>query len=87
VDGSFIWLDNYTNLLHNNIFKRAAFNTFKFTAICLPLNMLLSLGLAMLLNKSAYLRGMLRIGFVAPLVVSVASIVLIFQVVFHLTAR
>lgn len=84
VDGSFVGLANYVDLLHNEIFRRAAFNTLKFTAIAVPLNMILSLGLAMLLNQSAYLRSALRIGFLAPLVVPVASIVLIWQVIFNL---
>jgi multiple sugar transport system permease protein len=42
----------------------------------------LSLGLAMLLNQSTYLRRWLRTGYVLPLVVPVASIVLIWQILF-----
>jgi multiple sugar transport system permease protein len=84
VDGSFVGTDNYANLLNNPIFRRAAFNTFRFTVICVPLNMLLSMGLAMLLNRTIYLRSLLRIGFVAPLVIPVASVVLVWQVIFSL---
>jgi multiple sugar transport system permease protein len=84
VDGAFVGLNNYSNLLNNDVFRRAAYNTFRFTAISVPLNMLLSMGLANLLNRVVYLKSMLRIGFVAPLVIPVASIVLVWQVIFSL---
>lgn len=84
IDGSFVGLRNYAELLNNAIFHRAAYNTFLFTAISVPLNMALSLGLAMLLNRSLYFRSWFRIAFLAPLVIPVASIVLIWQVVFDL---
>jgi multiple sugar transport system permease protein len=84
VDGTFVGLDNYSRLLNNDVFRRAAYNTFRFTAISVPLNMLLSMGLANLLNRVVYLKSMLRIGFVAPLVIPVASIVLVWQVIFSL---
>ncbi|MCD9025266.1 carbohydrate ABC transporter permease [Cohnella silvisoli] len=84
VDGSFVGLRNYNDLLHNEVFRRAAWNTFRFTAISVPLNMLLSLGLAMMLNRSVYLRSLFRISFLFPLVIPVASVVLIWQIVFEL---
>lgn len=84
IDGTFVGLRNYAELLNNAIFRRAAYNTFLFTAISVPLNMALSLGLAMLLNRSLYFRNWFRIAFLAPLVIPVASIVLIWQVLFDL---
>lgn len=84
IDGTFVGLANYADLLHNEVFLRAAFNTFRFTAISVPLNMALSLGLAMLLNRSLYFRRWFRVAFIAPLVIPVASIVLVWQVLFDL---
>ncbi|MFK7694164.1 carbohydrate ABC transporter permease [Paenibacillus sp. HJGM_3] len=84
IDGTFVGLANYADLLHNEVFRRAAFNTFRFTAISVPLNMALSLGLAMLLNRSLYFRRWFRVAFIAPLVIPVASIVLVWQVLFDL---
>jgi multiple sugar transport system permease protein len=84
VDGSFVGLRNYNDLIHNEVFRRAAWNTFRFTAISVPLNMLLSLGLAMMLNRSVYLRSLFRISFLFPLVIPVASVVLIWQIIFDL---
>lgn len=84
IDGSFVGLRNYADLLANEVFRRAALNTLLFTAVSVPLNMALSLALAMLLNRSIYARNWLRIGFLAPLVIPVASVVLVWQVMFDL---
>lgn len=84
IDGTFVGLDNYAQLIGSEVFRRAALNTLLFTSISVPLNMLLSLLLAMLLNRSVYLRNWFRIGFLAPLVIPVASVVLVWQVVFDL---
>lgn len=82
VNGSFVGLKNYTSLLSNGIFQKAGLNTLIFTAICVPLNMLFSLLLAMLLNKAIYFRNIFRTFFIIPLVIPVASVVLVWQVLF-----
>ncbi|CAG7633629.1 hypothetical protein PAECIP111802_01967 [Paenibacillus allorhizosphaerae] len=84
VDGSFAGLANYRELLGNPVFRRAAVNTFLFTALCVPLNMVLSLGLAMLLNRKLPFRQSFRISFLGPLVVPVASVVLVWKALFDL---
>ncbi len=82
VDGQFVGLDNYRELLASSSFRQAASNTFYFSAVSVPLMLVLSLGLAMLLNKNIYFRKWLRTAFVLPLVVPVASIILIWQMLF-----
>lgn len=82
VDGHFVGLDNYRELLASNSFRKAASNTFYFSAVSVPLMLVLSLGLAMMLNKKIYFRKWLRTAFVLPLVVPVASIILIWQMLF-----
>ncbi|CAG7614227.1 hypothetical protein PAESOLCIP111_01688 [Paenibacillus solanacearum] len=84
VDGSFAGLANYRELLSNPVFRRAAVNTLVFTALCVPLNMALSLGLAMLLNRKLPFRQTFRIAFLGPLVVPVASVVLVWKALFDL---
>lgn len=84
VDGKFAGAANYRELLGNPVFRRAAANTFLFTGVCVPLNMLLSLGLAMLLNRKLPFRQSFRIAFLCPLVVPVASVVLVWQALFDL---
>lgn len=82
VDRHFVGLGNYRELLASGSFRKAAFNTFYFSAVGVPLNLALSLGLALLLNTNIYLRKWLRTAYVLPLVVPVASIVFIWQMLF-----
>lgn len=84
VGGRFVGLANYWSLLTNPIFLRAATNTLIFTAISVPLNMLISLSLALLLNREIYSRNTLRTLFISPLVIPVASVVFVWQVFFDL---
>ncbi|GKU77358.1 sugar ABC transporter permease [Paenibacillus sp. L3-i20] len=82
VDGSFVGFDNYEALLASSSFRRAASNTFLFTSVSVPIMIVLSLLLAQLLNKRLFLRNWLQTAFVLPLVVPVASIVMIWQILF-----
>jgi multiple sugar transport system permease protein len=84
VGGSFVGLANYIDLLRNAVFLKAGYNTMVFTAIAVPLNILLSLGLALLLNRRIYGRNIIRMGFIIPLVVPVASVVLVWQILFDI---
>lgn len=84
VDGHFVGIENYRALLTNPVFLRAGTNTLIFTSLGVPLNMLLSLSLALLLNRKIYYRNTLRTLFISPLVVPVASIVFVWQVSFDL---
>jgi multiple sugar transport system permease protein len=84
VGGSFVGLANYIDLLKNPVFLKAGKNTLIFTAVSVPLNILLSLGLAMLLNRKLYGRNLIRMAFIIPLVVPVASVVLVWQILFDI---
>ncbi|TGE35512.1 sugar ABC transporter permease [Desulfosporosinus fructosivorans] len=84
VGGSFVGLTNYIDLLRNAVFLKAGYNTMVFTAIAVPLNILFSLGLALLLNRRIYGRNIIRMGFIIPLVVPVASVVLVWQILFDI---
>lgn len=82
VDGSFVGFDNYNALLASGSFRKAASNTFLFTGISVPLIVVLSLLFAILLNQKLYIRNLLQTAFVLPLVVPVASIVMMWQILF-----
>ncbi|OMF07539.1 sugar ABC transporter permease [Paenibacillus amylolyticus] len=82
VDGHFVGLDNYRELLGSASFLKAASNTLYFSTISVPLMIMLSLGLAMLLHKNAYIQKWLRTAYVMPLVVPTASIIMIWQILF-----
>lgn len=82
ISKSFVGLDNYTMVLQNNAFKRAVTNTFKFSVVAVPLAVLLSLLLAIMLEAKLPFRSQFRTFFLSPMMVPVASIVLIWQVLF-----
>lgn len=79
----YVGLDNYRNLFENTAFKQAASNTAAFSLIAVPLAVVLSLGLAILLEKNIPGKSLLRTFFLSPLMVPTASVVLVWQVLFH----
>ncbi len=82
ISGNFVFLRNFINVFNNAAFRRAAFNTFRFSVIAVPLAVMLSLGLAVLLESKIPLRSQFRTFFLSPMMVPVASVVLIWQVLF-----
>lgn len=82
VNGRFVGLSNYAGLLRNSSFLLAGSNTLLFTAISVPLIMAMALALALLLNRAIYFRNQLRTLFISPLVIPVASVVLVWQIIF-----
>lgn len=83
-NGQFVGLQNYIDLLKNPSFIKAVSNTAMFTMVSVPLNILLALGLAMLLNRKIAGRSIFRTFFITPLVVPVASIVFVLQSLFSM---
>jgi multiple sugar transport system permease protein len=82
IDGSFVGLANYKELLASDSFLKASANTLLFTGISVPVLIVISLLLALLLNQNVYIRKWLRTAYVLPLVVPVASIVMVWQILF-----
>ncbi|MBQ8813177.1 MAG: sugar ABC transporter permease [Lachnospiraceae bacterium] len=79
----FVFLDNIIKVLNNAAFQMAAKNTFTFSVTAVPLAVVLSLLLALILERSIPLRSQFRTAFLSPMMVPVASVILIFQVLFH----
>lgn len=78
----FVGLENYKNVIANTAFRTAVKNTFLFSIIAVPLAVILGLLLALLLDEKVPFRSFLRSSFLTPLMVPIASVVLIFQVLF-----
>lgn len=83
ISGNFVFLDNFKNIIGNLAFKRAVRNTLMFSLASVPLAVVLSLLLAIVLESKIPFRSQFRTFFLSPLMVPVASIVLIWQVLFH----
>ena len=81
-NSDFVGLSNYINVLNNQGFKDASMNTLIFSVYAVPLAVILSLLLALLLNSKIPGGSWFRSSFLQPLIVPVASIVLIWQVFF-----
>ncbi len=79
---NFVWFENFLKILDNEAFKMAATNTLTFSAVAVPLAVVLSLLLAMLLMSKIPGKTQLRTFYLSPMMVPVASIVLIWQVLF-----
>ena len=73
---------NYERVLTNEAFKDASFNTLTFALLAVPLAVLLALLLAMLLNTGLPGKSAFRSILLNPMMVPVASVVLIWQVFF-----
>lgn len=79
----FVGLENFKAVLDNSSFQTAAKNTAVFSALAVPLAVILSLGLALILECRIPAKSLFRTFFLSPMMVPVASVVLIWQVVFH----
>lgn len=83
VGQNFIWFQNFQRVLGNSAFQDASVHTAMFSALAVPLAVVLALGLAVLLEQKIPLKSQLRTFFLSPMMVPVASIVLIWEVLFH----
>ena len=79
----FVFLDNFKALFENAAFLLAAKNTAVFSAVSVPLAVVLALLLAGLIESKIPGRSVFRVIFLSPAVVPIASVVLIWQVIFH----
>ena len=79
---NFAGVSNIINVAKNGSFTLAALNTLKFSAMAVPSAVIIALLLALLLDHKIPLASQFRTSFLTPLVVPVASVVLVFQVLF-----
>ena len=81
--GAFAGLVYYREIFANASFLTALANTGRFIVLCVPMLVAMSLGLALLLTKSVWGRGALRASFLLPMAIPVASLALLWQLIFH----
>ncbi len=83
VNHKWVGFDNYKAVFQNAAFRMAAGNTLRFTAICIPLLVALSLVLAVTLQHLRLGKDLLKSAFLIPVAVPAASVVLVWKVLFH----
>ena len=81
-NAAFVGLDNFIKLFDNNAFRLALKNTGIFSLTAVPFAVVLSLGLAVLLEQNLPGKSVFRTIFLSPMIVPAASIILIWQVMF-----
>ena len=77
ISGRFVFMDNFYNVLTNKAFMLAMMNTFRFSVVAVPLVIILPMGIAFLLDKNIPGKSRIRAAFLSPLMVPVASVILI----------
>mgnify|MGYP001377104882 CR=1 FL=1 len=83
ISREFSGLENYYDIFSNAAFKLASQNTIKFVLVCIPLLLAISLAIAVFLNRFVQASQVLRTAFLIPMAVPIASVVLIWNIVFH----
>lgn len=81
-DPNFVGLENFARLFRNSAFLLALKNTGIFSAIAVPLVVVIPLLLAMLLESELPAKSVFRTVFLSPMIVPAASVILIWQMLF-----
>ena len=82
VNGSFTGFSNFTSLFVNRAYLRGLINTLRFIFISVPLNLILSLAAAILVNKIINGRDWFSLFFLIPLVIPSGSMVFFWKTLF-----
>lgn len=83
VSGAWAGLKNFQMVLENEAFGLAVRNTVRFTAICIPLLIVLSLLAALVLQQWGRLGKWIKSAFLVPMAIPAASVVLLWRLTFH----
>lgn len=94
---NFVGFRNYQTVLSNHAFKMAVKNTARFLGTCIPLLLIISLGLALLINFYVKISNQrismeaegerkgqfFKTSYLIPMAIPVASVVLLWKILFH----
>lgn len=83
VSGEFTGIKNYEAVFENRAFRLAAMNTLRFFLVCIPLLVCLSLLIAVILTRQKKMQQLLKSTFLLPMAIPVASVVLLWKLLFH----
>ncbi|MBQ9989531.1 MAG: sugar ABC transporter permease [Lachnospiraceae bacterium] len=83
VQHKFVFLDNFIYVGKNAAFRLAAANTLKFSLVAVPLVVVLSMMMAFALEQAIPWKSRFRTLLLSPMMVPIASVVLIWKVLFH----
>ncbi len=73
----FVGLKNYLYIFHDEKFLKSIRNTFYFASVKIPLDLLISLFIAVLLDKNIRLKKFYRVSYFAPVITPMVAVALI----------
>jgi len=82
VSRQFVGLGNFLGVLRNGVYQLALRNTGIFMLLCVPLNIIIPLALALLLNRVKRFRAVFGIFFLMPLVIPSGAVVYFWHALF-----
>lgn len=80
---TFIGVQNYVKLFQDKVFLKSIQNTFIFVILVVPLQVVLALGLALLINKKMRGIAIFRMAFFAPTVLSLVVVSILWTYIFN----
>ncbi|MBA2940156.1 sugar ABC transporter permease [Paenibacillus sp. CGMCC 1.16610] len=80
----FLGLDNFIKLVHDSVFLLSLKNNM-ILMIVVPLTLIISLLLAVVIDKKIYLKDFFKVIYFIPYISSVVAVAIVFQVLFHPT--
>ncbi|WUJ72019.1 sugar ABC transporter permease [Kribbella soli] len=80
---SFLGFGNYSHLLHDPVFRRVVLNTVLFVVLYVPLNVVVSLGLAVWLGPQIRGRQVFRVLFFIPVMTPMVANVMVWRLLFQ----
>lgn len=79
----FIGVDNYVKLAQDEIFKKSIINTFHFVILVVPLQLVLGLAFALLLQKNFKGIALFRLSFFSPTILSLVVISILWLLIYN----
>ncbi|OLS40710.1 carbohydrate ABC transporter permease [Bacillus sp. MRMR6] len=83
-NAKFVGFENFSKLLTNALFLKGLLNNV-ILILAIPITLMLSLGLAVIINKYVYLKDMFKVIYFMPFISSIVAVAVVFQVLFHPT--
>ncbi|WP_391560041.1 carbohydrate ABC transporter permease [Robertmurraya sp.] len=80
-----VGFDNFTRLFEDPVFLKSLLNNAIFI-LTVPICMIISLLLAITIDRNVYLKGFFKVAFFMPYISSVVAIAVVWQVLFHPSA-
>lgn len=79
----YVGLQNYSNIIHDEVFQRAVKNTLTYALVTVPAQLVLGLGLALLLNQKLPGQTFFRTVYYLPVITSWVVVSLLFEYLFN----